>query len=144
MEGLRNFDGWTGACKIRSWDNCKSLLGDANRRTWREWQKMGKTRVEMNTLWKLVYSNNGYPGFQSGFLFLPKNFPEIQGEAASGTSIIMIFISMPTQLQYFWTVHVTPEGTGAPKFRSLLRVLDDPVIDCFHASLPIARNAKYW
>lgn len=71
-------------------------------------------------------------------------FPEIQGEAASGTSIIMIFISMPTQLQYFWTVRSSPEGTSAPQFRSLLRVLNDLVIDCFLASWPIACNAKYW
>lgn len=79
--------------------------------------------------------------FQNRIFFTQKGDT---GKAASGTSIIMIFIYVPPTCSISGLYTQVPEANSALHFRSLPGMLNDLVIDHFLASLPIACTVKNW
>lgn len=129
----------TGTCQIRSWDNCKSIWGDAKRKPEGE-AKNGQyckwTLCEHWWLQRKVYR------LWERLSFLSKR--RYWEKLPLGHLSEWFLSACPPSCSISGLYMQVPEGSSTPWFRSLLRVLNNLVIDCFLASLAIACNVKCW
>lgn len=135
---------------------CSSVQGRAEAFWWnnKDVAKLGAETIAspyeemqklwMNTLWVLVYSKKDIQAFRMAFFFFFPSKRRYWEKLPLGCLWLWFLSACPPSCSISGLYMQVPGGNSTPQFRSLLRVLNNLVIDCFLDSLPIACNVKYW